>query len=167
MTLYEINGAIRETLDALYNSVDEDGCIEGGAETLEALEALTEAREAKIEAIALYIKELDAETAAVKAEADKLSKRAKSTERKADRLREYLKANLLEAGERSFSTSRCKLSFRQSTVVELTEGVELPEKYTTVKTTVSPDKKAIKVALDAGEAIDGAQLVTKDNLQIK
>lgn len=165
MTLYEINDSIRATLEAIYNNVDDDGVINAG--DMEALEALTIERNTKIENIALYIKELNAEAEAIKAEAAKLTKRAKAAENKAERLKNYLSVNLLSNGERNFTTARCKIGFRSSNAVTITDEAAIPKKYITKKITTAPDKKAIKEALEAGKAIKGATLEAHENIQIK
>lgn len=164
MTLFEINDSIRQYLDDLYSAVDEDGTIPEG--DYNALDTLIAERDTKIENIALYIKELEAEATAIKAEADKLSKRAKATQAKADRLKNYLSCNLIANGDRNFSTARCKIGFRSSTVVEVDEDT-IPKMYLTEKITYAADKKAIKAELESGVDIPGATLVKKDNIQIK
>jgi hypothetical protein len=60
-----------------------------------------------------------------------------------------------------------KLSFRKSESVEIINEAQLTEQFTTTKTTVTPNKVAIKTALKNGEVVEGAVLVTNLNLQIK
>lgn len=164
MNLFDINNTIRAFLDQLYSSVDETGEIAQG--DWEALEELTEARDTKIENIALYIKELDAQASALKAEKEKLEARQKSTEKKAQRLRDYLSMNLQHERQDSFESSRVKISFRKSEVVSIVDDL-LPKKYLAKKVTYAPDKKAIKELLKAGQTIKGAYLTEKQNIQIK
>lgn len=165
MNLFDINNNIRAFLDQLYSSVDDTGEITQG--DWEALEELTEARDTKIENIALYIKEMEAQAEAIKAEADRLTARAKSAQKKADRLRAYLTMNLQRESMDKFETSRCQISFRKSEVVSIPDENYLPKKYLTKKVTYAPDKKAIKEELKAGKAVRGATIITKQNIQIK
>jgi hypothetical protein len=60
-----------------------------------------------------------------------------------------------------------KLSFRKSESVEVINEAQLTEQFTTTKTTVTPNKTAIKEAIKNGEVVEGAVLVTNYNLQIK
>jgi hypothetical protein len=60
-----------------------------------------------------------------------------------------------------------KLSFRKSESVEVINEAQLTEQFTTTKTTVTPNKTAIKEAIKNGEVVEGAVLVTNLNLQIK
>jgi hypothetical protein len=60
-----------------------------------------------------------------------------------------------------------KLSFRKSESVEVINEAQLTDQFTTTKTTVTPNKVAIKEAIKNGEVVEGAVLVTNFNLQIK
>jgi hypothetical protein len=51
--------------------------------------------------------------------------------------------------------------------VEVTDCNQLPKEYLKEKIEISADKTAIKKAIESGENISGALLVTKSNLQIK
>lgn len=88
MKLYEIPTKIRAVLDGI-DCDPETGEILN-ADALHAVEA--EAAE-KIEATALYLRELDAEAKAAKDEADRMLARVKSMQKRSD----YLKAMLLDA----------------------------------------------------------------------
>lgn len=164
MNLFDINNNIRAFLDKLYSSVDETGEIAQG--DWEALNELTEARDTKIENICLYIKEKQAEADVLKAEAEKLTARAKSAQKKADRLKDYLSMNLQRERQMDFETSRVKISFRRSEVVSIVEDY-LPKKYFAKNVTLTPDKKTIKELLKAGKSIKGATLIERQNIQIK
>lgn len=105
MKLYEIDQEIQKILDAM--CVDE----ETGEVILdtEALNALQEARQDKLENAALYVKDLEATASAIKEEEKKLSERRKAMENKAGRIREWIMFNL--NGEK-ISTPRVALSAR-------------------------------------------------------
>ena len=173
MTLFDIDAKIRSFLDSLYSSVDEDGVVE--AVDFSELESLQEERETKIESIALYIKELEVEAGALKAEADKLKQRANVATNKAQRLKKYLSDSLwAENAERLatakdktvFESTRCKLSFRKSEKLVVDEK-SLPKKYFAKKVEYKPDNDAIKAILKAGGTVKGAVLETNQNIQIK
>lgn len=164
LKLYEIDRAIYAVINQGFVFDEETGEILFDAENLEALEA---ARESKLEGCALVIKALDAEVAAFKAEEKALAERRQAKERKAERMREYLANSLLAAGEKKFETTRCALSFRKSESVEVFNAEALPADLCTVKQTIAPDKAAIKKLLKAGEAVEGAQLIVKQNIQVK
>ena len=132
------------------------------AEIAHAVEA--EAAE-KIEATALYLRELDAEAKAAKEEADRMLDRVKSMQKRSD----YLKAMLLDAlhATGKVKTGRVTVSIRTTQAVEVSEGANLPEAYTTVKTTVTPNKVAIKQALLDGVEVPGCSLEARESVSIR
>ena len=87
----------------------------------------------------------------------------KSCKNEVERCTEYLANNF---DREKYETAKVKLSWRKSESVNVPDVTLLPEEYRRVKEVVEADKKAIKDALKAGEAIAGAELVVKKNLQI-
>ena len=162
-SLYIIDQQIRDFLDNL--PVDEDGCID--SEALKGLEALQEERREKLEAIALYYKELTVEAKAIKEESDRLSERAKATANKAERIKEYLSTSMLSNGDNELETSRCKVTFRPSEKVIITNIDVLDSRFVKVKVDHDADKTAIKAAIKNGEEVEGAYLESRKNIQIK
>lgn len=160
MKLYQISDAIRQALDHI--ELDEETGEILSADALHAVEA--EASE-KIEATALYLRELDAEAKAAKDEADRMLDRVKSMQKRSD----YLKAMLLDAlhATGKVKTGRVTVSIRTTKAVEIAEGADLPEAYTTVKTTVSPNKVAIKQALLDGVEVPGCHLEARESVSIR
>lgn len=162
MTLYEINAELLALLEQVDEETGELTCDP------EQLEALAIAREAKLEGLALYVKNLSAEAAAIKAEAKALTERQKAAECKAARARQYLSDQL--HGEK-FTTPKVAVSWRKSQAVQLDDDFlpwakQYGDQFLSYKDP-DPDKKAIAAALKAGEAVPGAELVTNLNMQIK
>lgn len=160
MKLYEIAPALRFALDDIV--VDEETGEILQADALHAVEA--EASD-KIEATALYLRELDAEAKAAKDEADRMIARVKSMQKRSD----YLKAMLLEAlhATGKVKTARVTVSIRTTQAVEVSEGADLPEAFQTVKKTVSPNKVAIKQALLDGIEVPGCHLEARESVSIR
>ncbi len=166
MTLYEIDAKIQAFIDKMTDAIDEETGELKDIDPAE-LEELNEAREKKLENIALYIKNLDAEAEAIKKEEKALKERRERDEKKAERLRKLLTESLQNADQPNFETSRCQVSFRRSDAVIITDQDLLDEKYIKVKTTTEPDKTLIKKDLKAGMIMDGAHLEERQNIQIK
>lgn len=165
MTLYEIDHAISEAFE---QAIDPETGELIDEEAWAKLEALQMDREQKLENVALWVKDLNAEAAAIKAEEDALKRRRQSTEKKADSLRGYLSYAL--NGAEKFKTSKVAISWRRSETAELLDGVDpvsLPLEYQRVKVAVEPDKAKLKEALKAGKTIEGVELVERQNIQIK
>lgn len=163
-SLYEIDNMVYTVLENGLIFDEETGEVLFDEENLTALEM---ARNEKLEAVALYIKSLEAEAEAMKAEAKKLLDRREAKERKAERLRSYISNSMQALGDTKLETAKVALSFRKSESVDVYEPALLPAEYTKTKTTVTPDKTAIKAAIKAGQEVAGATLEIKQNLQIK
>lgn len=157
MTLFDINKAI---LEFDYEIDEETGEILN-AEELDALEL---ARDEKIEGVGLWIKNLQAEAEAVKKEKDAMADRQRRLEKKAESLKNYLAWAL--KGEK-FSTPRIAMSWRKSESVLIPDEALLDDRFVNIQMIKKPDKKLIKDTLKAGLEVPGAELVTKQNLQIK
>ena len=135
----------------------------GEVTNFDELDALEMERDAKIENIALWIKDLAAEAAMIKAEEENLYKRRKTAENKAEHLKRFLAGYL---GFEKFKTAKVAVSYRTSESVELTGDPEdLPPEFLRQKWEAK--KTEIKKALKAGRAVPGAVLVEKQNLQIR
>lgn len=169
MNIFEIDESIRQALDKMTEEMEETGCVSD--EMALELSSLNEAREKKIEGLALYFKEAQAEADAIKEEVKKLAERAKTAQNKADYLKGYLSRILFnpEAEKQDrFETSRVRVSFRKSESVDVDDDWQkIDENYVIVKMDHQIDKAGIKEALKAGIEVKGASLKTNYNIQIK
>lgn len=157
MTLFEINKAI---MDFEFEIDEETGEILNA----NGLDELEIAKEEKIENIGLWIKNLLAEAEAVKHEKDNMAIRQKRLEKKAESLKGYLTYAL--NGEK-FSTPRVAMSFRKSESVVIPDEAVIPNEYCNISVVRKPDKTVIKKALKEGKEVVGAELIEKQNIQIK
>lgn len=153
-TLYEIEQAILDCVDLTTGELIDP----------ERLEALVMAKEQKIEGVALWIKNLQSDALAYKAEKEAFEKREKAALAKVDSLKKWL-AQVLD-GEK-FSTARCAVSFRKSTKLEISEPENLPKALMVETITTKPDANAIKALLKSGMDVPGCRLVENINTQIK
>lgn len=108
MNIYEIDQAILECLDAETGEIID----------IERLMDLQMAREQKLENVACWIKNLNAEIKSMKEEEARLADRRKVKERKVERLKQYLSDAL--CGEK-FETARCAVAFRKTSRVEVSD----------------------------------------------
>lgn len=152
MNLYEISDAIMDCVDTETGEIID----------AEKLGNLQMAYEKKVENIALWIKNLLADAAAIKTEKDALAEREKACRNKAESLKNYLSSDLDGS---KFSTPRVAISWRKSETVEIDDATVIPSEYWKVKTDL--DKMGIKKALKAGAQVSGARIVTNNNIQIK
>lgn len=162
MNLYELNQEYRKAFDAI--TVDEEtGEIIGE----EALDAITGDLRQKWEAYGIVVKELEADAAALKEEADRLYYRMKVAKKKADYLKNTLSASMQLAGDTELKTSRVAVTFRKSVSVNIIDEDLLPKRFLRRKQIIEPDKTAIADVLKSGLKVKGAELVTNQKIQIK
>ena len=152
--LYDIQRGITDCVDEETGEVID----------FERLSALTMELNEKIENIALWIKNLEADAEAFKREEEAFEERKKAAVNKAESLRRYLDTAL---NGQKFATERVSVSFRSSKAVQIAENTELPAEYIKTKVEKLPDKKKIGDALKNGISVPGCALVTNRNMQIK
>lgn len=153
-SLYEIDRSILECIDLETGEVID----------AERLENLQMEKSQKIENIALWIKNLQSDALAFKAEKDSFAERERAATKKAEQLKAWL-AQVLEG--QKFSTGRCAVSFRKSTKLEVLDEESIPKELMVETVTVKPDANAIKALLKEGQEVSGCRLVENLNTQIK
>ena len=167
MSLYTIDQEIQSIIDSIYDSVDENGEVQVD---FAALEALKIERQAKCENIALYIKNCEAEAAAIQAEIDSFAKRKERLDKKAEGLKNVLINSMILNGDKELSTPRYRAVIKSSVSTEIDDQSLIPEEFIRVITKdpeLKPDKKAIKAAIQAGKTVAGAHLATNTTVKIE
>lgn len=162
MSLYSLDSKIKSCIryDADHVVSEDDGEILD----LEQFEALQAERDEKLENLACYIKNVDAEAEAMYAEIEKLSKRAKVKKNEVERCKNYL-AQLLN-GEK-FETSRCKVTFRNVAVCNVLDLSKVPEQFLRRKEVVEANKVDIRKFCKNGAKLPGVEVITKQNMVLK
>lgn len=152
MKLFEID-------EAIMDCVNEDGEVVD----IDRLNALEMERDAKIESVCLWKKDLEAEAKAIDEEIKKLQQRKKTDEAKAEYLKKWVGMALNGV---KFKTPRVAVSYRHTTTTIFEGDVRtLPDRF--CKITREPSKTAIKEALEQGEVIEGARIEEKESVIIK
>lgn len=157
MNLYEIK---QEFEKAIEECVDmETGEIINPTRLDELNMVLTDKREN----VALYIKNLSAEAKAIDEEAKNLTNRKRVLNNKVEGLKKYLADNL--EGHK-FETAKVVVSFRKSEQLEINSIEHIPTEYL-ISQEPKIDKVALKKLIKQGAVINGVQIITKQNIQIK
>ena len=158
MTIYEIDEKILNCIDLETGEIID----------IDKLNEMQLEKDAKIENVACWIKELKAEAEAIKAEKLALAERQKVAENKAESLKKWLAFAL--NGEK-FKTAKCSVSFRKTESVEVTEeGLSnLMKEHDELLTYKAPEpnKKAIKDAIKDGLNVEGVRLECNTSTIIK
>lgn len=154
MNLFEIDRQISECVDFETGEIID----------IEKLEALTMERDAKIENVALWIKNLEADAKALDEQEKAFKERKDKAKKKAESLKKYL-ASALDG--QKLSTARCMVSFRKTSKVNVLDESVIPTEYMTEKVTREPNKTAIGAAIKAGMEIPGCELVQNINPTVR
>lgn len=139
-------------------------------EVQNALNNLMQARQDTIidgmERLAKLRANKQASVVGIEAEIERLNARKDRLNKTIDWVEGYLYNLLKASGEKKIEAGNFVMSTRKSQSLYLEADFNNPE-YMRTKTTVEPDKMAIKAALKDGAVIEGASLTTKENISIK
>ena len=152
-SLYEINQSIMDCIDMETGEIID----------IDQLHELQMDRTDKIRNIACYIKNLRSDAAQYDEEARVFAARKKSAQGTADNLTAYL-YDMLD-GEK-VKDKEYSISWRKSESVSIAEDAFIPIEFT-IPVEPKIDKTSIEKALKDGKIIPGAELVEKNNIQIK
>lgn len=165
MKLYELANDYVALMQAIDNDELPEECI------ADTLEAITGEIEIKADNIACMLKNIEAEVKAIKEEEANLATRRKTKEKAYERLKEYLSATLQSLGIDKVETARNKITFRKSESVEIDdtfiEWAQKNKEDLLKYSAPTADKTEIKKLLKDGAELQGAQLISKSNIQIK
>lgn len=165
MKLYELTRQKQDLLNAIADMDHED--LELSDAVGDTLDALNEAIEAKAEDVASFIFSLQADSAALKQEEQRLAERRRLNDAKIERMKTYLHDMLDDAQIDKVKGTLFTIGFRKSQAVNVLDLDTLPEALKRTKTIVEADKTAIKQALKQGLDVPGAVLVDNRNLSIR
>lgn len=165
LKLYEITEKYEQVFRIIDEYYDENGEISEKA--LAKLDEIGEAVENKAIAVASFIKNADAERAAIETAKKAMAEREARLDKKVTYLMEYLKFNMERCGISEITRSpyfTIKLKKCPASVDILDESA-LPSEYKKVKEVVTPDKVKMKEEMLAGVIIPGAAI--KHNMRVE
>lgn len=164
-------------IDADGNIIDDLTAYKSDMQTawFDTLDGLEEEFEVKAESIGAYIKELRAESDALKAEEASLRRRRKVKDRQAEWLKGYVLENMAVIGRAKIDRPKAVMSVRNNP-----ETVEFDNEEQFVRLCIAREqheylryrepelnRNAVKKALKSGTEIDGARLIRTQSLTIK
>jgi len=164
--LYDISTQYLATANQLAElDIDEQTIID-------TLEAEAWPVEEKVRAVSAVILNLQAEADMVKAASDKIAKRAKALQSRADALHDYLLINMQRTGITEIKaldgTFKAKLYRERDASVVIDSENLIPADYMReIPARCEPDKVLINKAINDGYEVPGAHIVKKDRLEIK
>lgn len=166
MKLYEIVAEFKEKAERLFDLDLPDDVIS------DTLESEAWPVEEKVRAVSAVILNLQAEADMVKGTADRIAKRAKALQSRADALHDYLLINMQRTGITEIKaldgTFKAKLYRERDASVVIDSENLIPADYMReIPARCEPDKVLIKKAINDGYEVPGAHIVKKDRLEIK
>lgn len=164
ITLYEIAHDFRDAADKLADLDLDDQTL---ADTLESLSGDLEVKATNT---AMFIRNIEANAAAIKEAESHMAARRKALENRAARVKDYLLANMMVAGVQKIECPYFKLAVRENpAAVEVYEPGLIPAEFMRQPEPPPPvvDKAAIKEVLKAGREVAGCKLTKGVRLEIK
>lgn len=150
MQLYKLTDEMLELQDIGMNPEDI-------ADTIEGMEL--EFND-KIEQTLSLIKNMEAEAVAFKAEAKRLSDIASSKLKSVDKIKEYIKGEMVRLEKVKVSTGVHSLTIRKPVKkLSIVNDSKIPPEWFDVKVVQSPKKKEMLAALKGGQEIEGVEIV--------
>lgn len=162
MKLYEIEEAYYDWMGRV---IEAEG--ELSEELLAELDAIRADGDGKVEAYACLIKTADAESIALDAEIKRLTARKDKRDNLSKRLKSRLSDFMALTERRKFETAKVCVSFRTSTAVNITNEELIPAEFRRETVKVDYPLTPIKDAIKAGINVPGAEIIEKQNIQIK
>lgn len=155
-TLFELTKEQQQVLNLVENgSLSQE-------EVADTLEALQMEIEDKVTAYCHVNRKLSSELEMLVNEEKRIKELKSQKQNEVSRLKQQLKLAMQNAGMAKIDVGLFKVSTRKGVdSVNVIDQDKLPSQF--LKTTVAPDKTAIKAALKAGEKLDGAELVAGES----
>jgi hypothetical protein len=163
LTLYQISDEYAATLALADLDMDEQTIAD-------TLEGLSGALEAKAQNVAMFARNLEASAAAIREAEQQMAARRKAIESRAERVREYIKANMLRTGISKIECPYFAIAIKNnpaSVVVDDVRAIPADFMRQPEPPPPEPDKKAIGTALKAGNDVPGCHLDHGTRLEIK
>lgn len=161
MTIYEIDNQIASLID------EETGELLD----VQAFMDLQMERERKVENMVLWLKNLSAQSAAIKKEIDTLTERKRRADRKCESLKQYI-AEIL--GGEKFSTAKCSVSYHRSKSLQVQDSASLVSwleenghSDLVVRKEPEVSKKSVTDLIKQGEEVPFAELIENTSLVVK
>lgn len=163
LTLYELTDEYRQAIQTLGDMELDEQTI---ADTLEGLQG---AIEIKSQNVAMFVRNLEASAEAIKEAEAAMSRRRKSIESRALRIRNYLMMNMKAAEISKIDCPWFSVSIRKNPASVVIDSYEsIPSEYMRQPEPPPPvpDKKAIAEAIKGGADVSGAHLEQTERLHI-
>ena len=169
--LFDMNTSLYVLADEYLIAAEKMADLDLDEQTIaDTLEGLAGTLEVKATNVAMFIRNLEAGAESIKQAEEKMSARRKFIENRANRIRAYLKENMLRTGITKIECPYFKLAIRDNPPSVVVDAPELvPKDYLRQPEPPPPvpDKKLIAQAIKDGFDVPGAHLERGNRLEIK
>lgn len=161
MKLYEISSTYRDIIQQIESGEIPDD------QAVDLIDQMEGEWQTKAESVGGYILNLRAEVYAIEAAIKRMRERVERTEKRADRLAEYLQWQMQVVGKMELKTPewRFKRVLNPPRVIVPDES-KVPHNYWNERSIKTLDKRLIKQVLDDGFELDWAHLEQSEKLRI-
>ena len=111
------------------------------------------------------LKILESNINAIDNEINRLEEIKKTKEKTFKLLKDKLSNSMQTFGILELDFNIFKLNFRKSKSIEIIDNTLIPDNFLVTKTTKTPDKIALKKAIEQGEIIEGVELIEKKQFE--
>lgn len=163
-SLYVIANEYQAMVERLMNSELDEQTI---ADTIEGASGELELKATNV---AMFIRNLESSAEQIKLAEKAMAERRKQLESKADSVKQYLFDNMKRTGVTKIESPYFALTIKKNPPSVVIDDVALiPNEYKvfTPPPPPSPDKAAIKAALQEGKTVEGAHIEQGERLEIK
>ena len=166
--LYQLSESKLQALQIIDDMINEQCSDVEMQEAYSLLNQLDENFQEKAVNVAMYVRNLETESAAI-AEAEKaMSARKKALNNKADRLKSYLLSEMQRTQTNQIKCPYFVLSLRKTPAsVRIAPNAVIPDFLLAPPKPQEADKQAIKEAIEKGLVIEGVTLESGETLSIK
>lgn len=163
MKLYEMTGALAKVWSKID---DEESDIDTLEDTLQCIEGEIEV---KVEGMSRMIAMLEGDAESLEHEINRLKKKLTARDTRIDKIKAYMKQQMIFMGKQKISTPTFTVSVRNNPpALRITDESLIPASYMTIiPESKELNKSSIKEALKQGKEIPGAELTQGNSLLIK
>lgn len=162
MQLYEISNQYQRAFDEMQELDFDEQTIS------DSLSLITDDFNTKAINVSSFIKNLEADTKAMKEAEEAIYARRKVIENKANNIKEYLRSNMEACGITHIHHPQFDIKLKKCPhYLDVLNEINIPSKYFNTRTVVTLDKAKLKEDIKNSVNVDGCSLKQKTRLEIK
>ncbi|OSI16537.1 hypothetical protein BWD09_07180 [Neisseria dentiae] len=164
LMLYQSAANVTDALEAAAN-----GYFENDKEAADTIAAVQGQFEVDSQSVIAWLLNREAMAESAESRIKQAAENLKREKALHDSIRHAISEAMQRTGIQKIESSDglFKASFRKSTAVAVFDEAQIPAEFMREKISYTPDKTAIKKAIESGREVAGAKLETRQNLQIK